>query len=73
MDERRPQPSAADPSVRADLSPTRQAYSDYVTHAVGCTVCRSVDGEPCTDAEVLWEAYKLLRRGQCAAEATPGR
>ncbi|GAA3121540.1 hypothetical protein GCM10017687_39120 [Streptomyces echinatus] len=70
MDERRPDSPPADPSVRADLSPTRQAYSDYVSHAVGCTVCRSVDGEPCTDAEVLWEAYKLLRRGRPAPEVS---
>ena len=43
----------------------QQAYSAYVTHAVGCDTCRSV--EPCTEGEALWEAYRQLRRRQAAA------
>ncbi|GAA2192666.1 hypothetical protein GCM10009787_11170 [Streptomyces bangladeshensis] len=66
MSEIRPPQPAADPPARANLSPIQQAYSKYVGHAVGCQVCRSVDGEPCTEGEVLWEAYRQLRRGRQA-------
>jgi uncharacterized SAM-dependent methyltransferase len=75
MDERRPDNPAVDPSARADLSPSQQAYSAYVTHAVGCDACRSIelDAGPCTESELLWEAYKQLRNAQRASEAMNGR
>ncbi|MEU4154724.1 hypothetical protein [Streptomyces antimycoticus] len=75
MDERRPDTPAVNPAARADLSPTQQAYSAYVTHAVACDSCRSIElsAEPCTEAGALWEAYKQLRNEQRAREAMNGR
>jgi hypothetical protein len=75
MDERSPDTPAVGPSARAELSPSRQAYSAYVTHAVACGLCRSVepDAGPCTESDVLWETYKQLRNAQRAREAMNGR
>lgn len=68
MGESSPETPTADPvGTRTNLSPVQQAYSDYVTHAVGCDACHSVDAGPCAEAEVLWETYRQLRRGQAAA------
>lgn len=64
MGESRPQPSAADPS---GLTPTRQAYSDYVTHALVCANCHSLDGGQCAESERLWQVYRELRREDRAA------
>ncbi|MFI9244121.1 hypothetical protein ACIGXF_16385 [Streptomyces sp. NPDC053086] len=73
MDERRPDTPAVDPSARADLSPVQQAYSDYVTHAVGCDDCRSADAPPCTTGDALFEIYRQLKPGRPAAQAMPRR
>ncbi|MFG2352555.1 hypothetical protein [Streptomyces sp. NPDC048521] len=58
MDERRPEPAAADQSVRAELSPLQQAWAAYRTHTAGCLVCRSVDGGRCEEALGLWRVHR---------------
>ena len=68
MGESRPANPPAD-TPRTELTPVQQTYSDYVSHAVGCDSCRSVDGESCGEGDVLFEAYRQLKRGQCATEA----
>jgi len=64
MGESRPQPPAADPS---GLTPTQQAYSAYVTHALVCADCHSLDGGQCARSEQLWQVYRQLRRDERAA------
>lgn len=64
MDERRAGVPAADPS---GLTPTQQAYSAYVTHALVCADCQSLDGGQCAESERLWQVYRQLRRDERAA------
>ncbi|MET7429660.1 hypothetical protein ABZT16_11760 [Streptomyces flaveolus] len=58
MDERRPDTSAVDPSVRAELSPLQRAWAAYRDHTARCKICRSVDGGRCETALVLWRAHQ---------------
>lgn len=73
MGDSSPTPPAADPSRPvvsvAGLTPTQQAYSDYVGHAVACEACRAVGASPCVKSEALWEAYRRLRREQAGARS----
>ncbi|WP_409469038.1 hypothetical protein [Streptomyces sp. HC307] len=45
-------------SAGSRLSPLQQAWSEYVTHATHCPVCRDIDRGRCDQAEQLWHAYR---------------
>lgn len=59
MDERRPEPPAADPGL-SKLSPLQLAWRDYSSHTAGCPRCRTTDGGRCDEAARLWTAHRDL-------------
>ena len=60
MDERRPEPPAADLSRTAGLSPIQQVWADYRLHTRRCPDCRTMDGGRCDKALVLWRRHREL-------------
>ncbi|MGV9352257.1 hypothetical protein [Streptomyces misionensis] len=68
MGESSPTPPAASPQSAADLTPERQAYSDFVLHSLQCTPCQDIAEGPCVTGEELWQAWRRIRRNTKAAQ-----
>lgn len=42
------------------LTPTQEAWAEFVQHARCCARCRDVDSDGCDAAERLWRAWQTV-------------